>query len=76
MFVPHGQAVLPRDLQQLHQGAFPLLGSLVVIGQFLEQVGHQVRVVVTDRYPRQDESDTLHDTVSVEVIDPEIWLEP
>jgi len=48
VFVPHGQAVLPCDLQQLHQSAFALLGALVVIGEFLQQVGDQVRVVVTD----------------------------
>lgn len=42
VFVPHGRAVFSRDLQQLHQGAFTLLRALVVIGQFLKQVGYQV----------------------------------
>lgn len=32
VFVPHGQAVLSGDLQQLHQGAFTLLRAFVVIG--------------------------------------------
>lgn len=42
VFVPHGHVVLPRDLQQIHQGALALLRALVVIGQLLQQVGDQV----------------------------------
>lgn len=42
VFVPHSQVVFSRDLQQLHQGTLTLLGALVVIGQFLKQVGYQV----------------------------------
>lgn len=45
MLLPDAQAVLPRDLQQLQQGAFPLLHSLIVVGQLFQEVCHQVRVV-------------------------------
>lgn len=48
VFVPHGRAVFPRDLQQVHQGALALLEALVVVGQFLQQVGDQVGVVLSD----------------------------
>lgn len=53
VFVPHSHVVFSRDLQQLHQGSLPLLTALVVIGQFLQQVGYQVRVVLTDCLPRE-----------------------
>ena len=45
VLVPQGQAVLPGQLQQVHQRPFALLRPLVVIGQLLEQVRHQLRVV-------------------------------
>lgn len=58
VFIPHSQVVFSRDLQQVHQGALTLLRALVVIGQFLEQVGYQVGVVLADCSPREEERKT------------------
>lgn len=59
MFVPHSPAVFPCDLQQLHQGAFTLLWALVVIGQLLQKIGHQVWVILPDCLPRGDRKKEL-----------------
>lgn len=48
VLVPHSQVIFTCDFQKLHQGALTLLTALVMIGQFLKQVGHKVRVVLTD----------------------------
>ena len=45
VLLPDAQAVLTRDLEQLQQCALPLLHPLVVVGQLLQEVCHQVRVV-------------------------------
>lgn len=59
MFVPHSHAVFPCDLQQLHQGAFTLLWALVVIGQLLQKIGHQVWVILPDCLTRGDRKKEL-----------------
>lgn len=45
VLLPDAQAVLARDLEQFQQRALPLLHALVVVGQLLQEVCHQVRVV-------------------------------
>lgn len=45
VLLPDAQAVFPCDLEQLQQGALPLLHPLVVVGQLFQKVSHQVRVV-------------------------------
>ena len=45
VLLPDAQAVLPGDLEQLQEGAFPFFHSLVVVGQLFQKVGHQVRMV-------------------------------
>lgn len=45
VLLPDAQAVLPGDLEQLQQGPLPLLHALVVVGQLLQKVRHQVRMV-------------------------------
>lgn len=45
MFVPHLQGVLANQLQQFAQRRLPLLYTLVVIGQLLQQFGYQLRLV-------------------------------
>lgn len=60
VLVPHSHAVFSCDLQQLHEGPFTLLRTLVVIGQLLQQIGHHVRVILTNCCPREDERNKLH----------------
>lgn len=45
MLVPHLQSVFANKLEQLTQRCLPLLDALVVIGQLLQQLGHQLRLV-------------------------------
>lgn len=45
VLLPDAQAVLACDLEQLQQRALPLLHPLVVVGQLLQEVCYQVRVV-------------------------------
>lgn len=45
VLLPDAQAVLPGDLEQLQQGAFPFLHPLVVVRQLFQKVSHQVRMV-------------------------------
>lgn len=42
MFIPHLQGVFANQLQQFAQRCLPLLNALVVIGQLLQQLGHQL----------------------------------
>lgn len=42
MFIPHLQGVFANQLQQFAQRGLPLLNALVVIGQLLQQLGHQL----------------------------------
>lgn len=45
MFIPHLQGVFANQLQKLTQCRLPLLYALVVIGQLLQQLSHQLRLV-------------------------------
>lgn len=42
MFVPHLQGVLANQFQQFTKCSFPLLYTLVVIGQLLQQLSYQL----------------------------------